>query len=614
MKARYKIIIYFMLVLMAALVLRIYFLQVMSGEIYAEMAAESIIREKTISAPRGNIYDRNGKLLVKSIPVSAVAIEPHLVAGNEKVLQILSDQLEIPLEDIKKKLDESNISYLERIILKSDIDPAVIIYLKELSSKLPGVEVIDVFLREYNYAFLASHILGYTGEIGPQRLTQEGFGDYAGGDQVGLTGLEEYYEYLLRGENGKIVYEVDPQGRPVSIVEETGYKPGNDLYLTIDIELQKEVEKLLYEGILAARNKKISKTDENYRVTGGAVVVLDPKNGEVLSMASYPTYDPGLFVGGISGKDWEGLNDPGNYYPLNNRAVMSFATGSIFKLITAYAGLSENIITGTSRTVCNGIWLGLGEDFPRWCWNKGGHGSLSIVDGIKNSCDVFFYEIGYKLFLRSNNIEELLQKYSRFFGLGSQTGIDLPFEDSGLVADKEWKKEYFKDQVEYSIWFPGDTVSMAIGQGDTLASPLQMAQVYAALANKGIQHQPHLLKEIRDYKGDPYMDGSIVEEYEDLDLEEEYIGLIEKGFQKVVSLGGTAAYSFRNFPINDIPVAGKTSTTEVYGKQNSAWFASYAPIGDPQYVIIVILEEGGGGGSNAAPIVEKIYRYLFNID
>jgi penicillin-binding protein 2 len=330
-------------------------------------------------------------------------------------------------------------------------------------------------------------------------------------------------------------------------------------------------------------------------------------------MASYPTYGPGLFVGGIGEQDWDDLNDPLNHNPLNNRAVMTFAPGSIFKIITAYAGLSENVISQGSRVFCSGIWLGLGEEFPRWCWARGGHGSLEILGGIKNSCDVFFYEIGYRLFSKSKNIEELLQKYSRIFGLGSPTGIDLPFEDSGIIPDKQWKKEYFKDQVEYSVWFPGDTVSMAIGQGDILVSPLQMAMVYSTVANRGIQYRPHLVKEIKDYMGNLYTDGNI-EEYEDLDLDENHIDLIEKGFQLVVGPGGTAAYSFRNFPTGDIPVAGKTSTAEVYGKQDYAWFASYAPVGNPRYVIVVILEEGGGGGSNVAPIVEKIYRYLFNID
>ncbi len=215
MKIRFKIIIYFLLVLMAALVLRLYFLQVMSGEVYAEMASESITREKSILAPRGNIYDRDGRLLVKSIPVSAVAVEPYLVAGDENTIQMLSDSLEMPVEDIKKKLDESNVSYLESVILKIDIDPSTMIYLKEYGSRLPGVEVIDIFLREYKYDYLASHILGYTGEIDPYRLSQEKYRNYVGGDQIGLTGIEEFYEYQLSGEKGKIVYEVDPEGKVV---------------------------------------------------------------------------------------------------------------------------------------------------------------------------------------------------------------------------------------------------------------------------------------------------------------------------------------------------------------------------------------------------------------
>lgn len=613
-RIRLKIIIYIIFALLIALMLRLYFLQVISGELYAEMASESIAREKAIAAPRGNIYDRNGKLLVRSIPVAAVAVEPHILLSDDAAIGLLGGYLDMDAGEIRQKLEDADVSYLERVFLKTGIDIPVIIAIKENISRLPGVEVVDVYLREYKYGFLASHILGYTGEIDEERLESDRYLDgYSGGDQIGLTGLEEYYENMLRGEKGRIIYEVDPLGRPVSIRQEIPAERGNDLYLTIDIDLQKATEEILHSGIMEVREKTLTNSEEHYNVPGGAVVVLNAKNGEVLSMASFPTYDPGIFSGGISSVDWAYLNDPVNYYPLNNRAVMSYAPGSVFKIVTAYAGLEENIVSEYGRISCSGIWYGMGPDYPKFCWNKIGHGSLDMRGGIKNSCDTYFYEIGYGLYVKLKNAGELLQKYARDFGFGGTTGIDLPFEDEGRVADREWKKEYFKDRVEYSVWFPGDTVNMAIGQGDLLVTPLQMAVAYSTAANRGIQYEPHLVKEIRDPEGEPFVESTIAN-WKEIDLDEHYLEIMEDGFGMVTGPGGTAAYTFRNFPISEIPIAGKTGTAEVAGKQDYAWFASYGPIGNPEYIIVVMLEEAGGGGSNASPIAEKIYRYLFGLD
>lgn len=596
------------------LILRLYFMQVMSGELYAEMASESITRERTISAPRGNIYDRNGKLLVKSVPVKAVAVQPGIVSGNENVMRILSECLDISYYEIKKEVEESNVSYMDKVIIKQDVDIATVIYIEENIDRLPGVEVIDVYLRQYNYGSLASHILGYIGEISEEKLkSEENDYYYEGGDQIGLGGLEETYESMLRGKKGKVVYEVDPLERPVSIIRETEPISGNDLYLTIDIDLQKVVEEALYQSILEVREKKIKDTDEHYKVTGGAIVVLSPGDGQILAMASYPTYDPELFVGGISEDDWNNLNDPDNYYPFLNRAISSFPPGSVFKIVTSYAGLSEGVITEGSRFSCAGIWYGLGQNFPKSCWLKSGHGSLDIVGAIKNSCDIYFYQVGYGLFNKFNNNQELLQKYARIFGFGSETGVDVPGEGTGLVPDEEWKKEYFKDQKENTVWFPGDTVNMSIGQGDLTATPLQMAQAFSIIADRGIKYRPHLIKEIRDSE-DILFKYSSAEEYQDLQLNKDFVEIIERGLTRVVSPGGTAYGVFMDFPVGEIPVAAKTGTAEFYGKQDYAWFTSYAPVGNPEYVIVGMLEQAGSGGSNVAPIAERIYRYLFNID
>jgi penicillin-binding protein 2 len=611
-KIRFRIVLYFFVALITVLVVRLYFMQVMSGEVYAQQASEGILRSKSVPAPRGNIYDRNGKLLVKSIPVPAVAVDPRILIKNVAVVKILSEKLNIPYEEIMSKIQKSNISYLDRIILKQDIDYGTMIYLKENSANLPGVDVIDSFLREYEYGSLAAHVLGYTGEIDEQQLKDKKYSiGYEGGDQIGLTGIEQVYEDILRGIKGKITYEVDPAGKPKSIVEETPYSAGNDLYLTIDIDLQKAVEEILSNSILAQRKVMVPKTNETYKVPGGAVVVLSAKTGEILSMASYPTYDPSIFTGGISVTDWNYLNDPANQFPLNNRAIMSYAPGSIFKIVTAYAGLNEEVINKNTVLYCGGVWNGLGSDFPKWCWNKSGHGGLNILGAIQNSCDIFFYQVGYGLFNKNQNSGELLQKYAKIFGLGSQTGVDLPFEDSGVIPDKKWKKEYFKDQIANSVWFPGDSVNMAIGQGDVLATPLQMAQAYSVIVNRGLVYTPHLAKEIKDLKGNVLVNFNI-KDPKDLNLNKDYIGLIEKGLGLVTSQG-TASSKFRDFPLKEIPIAGKTGTAEVAGKQDWGWFASYAPIGNPEYIVVVMLEQSGGGSASAAPIADKIYKYIYNV-
>lgn len=604
---------YFVIVVVVMLTLRLYFLQVMSGEIYAQAASENITRTRSTAAPRGNIYDRNGKLLVESIPTIAVAIDPYTVLGREDVMTILSSKLKISYRDLKKKLEEKKTTYIDRVIIKYDIDQETLVYLKENSNNLPGVEVINIFLRKYNYGYLASHVLGYTGEITEEKLKMEKYKTgYEGGDQVGLSGIEAQYEDILQGIKGKIVYEVDPLGRPTDIIEQTDYIPGNDIYITIDIELQRFVEETLATQLEQIRETKIKNTNEYYRAGGGAAVVMDVKTGEVLAMASNPTYDPGVFVGGISIADWNELNKPVNRYPLNNRALMGFPPGSVFKIATAYAGLSEGIINNGTSFSCAGTWYGLGSDYPKTCWNKGGHGGLNILGALQNSCDTFFYELGLRLYLKNKNADELLQKYCRILGFGEPTGIDLPNEESGIIPDKTWKKEWFKNDKANSVWFPGDTVNMSIGQGDVLVTPLQMAYSYMAVADRGIQHVPHILKDISEDGGENLFDYS-VGEVRDLNLNQDYLNTIETGLY-FVSKQGTAANAFSGFPMNEFPVAGKTGTAEFAGRQDYAWFTCYAPIDNPKYVIAIMLEEAGGGGRNVAPIARRILEYLFNIE
>ncbi len=611
-KRRIKFTLYLLGAVVAVMVLRLYFLQVMSGDLFAEKAQENIVRVKSIPAPRGNIYDRNGKLLVNSVPVFAVAVEPRAAASSSETLEFLSENLDLEYEGLKERLQNSNISYLERVILATDIDERTLVTFKENITSLSGVEVVDIYLRQYTYGFLAAHILGYTGEIDEDQLSLDKYkAVYEGGDQIGISGIEQSYEDILRGIKGRATYEVDPLGRPVATVERIDYIPGNDLYLTLDIELQAKAEELLYQAIMDRRQVSVETgSTEKFNAPGGAVVILDAATGGLLAMASYPTFSPEVFVGGISSADWAYLNDPENMRPLNNRAVLPYPPGSSFKPVTAYAGLQEGLLTEGSRIVCGGMWYGLGAGFPKRCWSAG-HGSLNVYGALAHSCNVFFYETGLRLFSKNGNQDELLQTYSKMFGFGAETGLDLPFEATGLVGDREWKQEYFKDQGELSIWYPGDSVHLAIGQGDLRVTPLQMAQTYMILANRGSYTPPHAVKEIRDYTGEIFLE--IERPREEIEsLNEHHMDIIEQGLLQAVT-NGTAAGRFMGFPLNEIPVAGKTGTAEFVGRQNFGWFVSYAPAGDPKYVIAAMLEEAGGGSAAAAPLARQIYDYLFNL-
>lgn len=606
------------ILVLAALLVRLWTMQVLNGETYAAQAENNRVREISLEAPRGRIFDRNGVELVTNRSALAVSVDPthedvrDLLARArnkdtaddptrrelDELFGELGGMLGLTSADIFERVSDLNQEALRPRVVAVDATKEVVAQLLERQTDFPWVQVEEIAVREYPFGSLAAHVLGYTGVISESQF--EGSDEYAGyelGDTVGKTGAERQFEGVLQGDKGWRRIEVNASGKPQGLVDEQAVRPGNDIRLTIDIEVQRVAEEQLSDAIAEARRQGYTSAK------AGAAVVLDVTTGEVLAMASAPTYDPSAFLGGISTEEWAALNAKESEYPLNDRAIMSaYPPASTFKVVTAAAGIEAGITSENATYNCTGRWTDMGEQWPKWCWKRTGHGTLSLRSGLKNSCDTVFYEIGYEFYKRK--LEEL-QAQAHSFGLGSKTGIDLPGEVAGRVPDAAWKKEFNANYPEYQMWLPGDTVNMAIGQGDMLASPLQMAAVYSALGNGGTIMQPHVLREVLDSSGTVALatEASVLRE---TGLSDATVDVITRSLVDVTR-DGTAKGAFSGFAVS---VAGKTGTAEVKGKDDYAWFAAYAPASEPKYVVVVMVEQGGHGGSVTGPAARNILAQL----
>jgi len=610
---RLKLFSYFSIAIFLVVFLRLWYLQVMTGDEFASISEQNRVKTVSIRAVRGNIYDRFGNILVMNHSSIAVTAVPAIVLKNENEIIILSDLLDIPFDEIKGKLEKGLIHPLDGIILKNSIDDETAAEVADRKMDLPGVTVEPEIFRFYPNGSLAAHILGYVGQISDEQLAEPKLiGKYVSGDVIGKSGLEMYYEDYLRGQPGYYTVEVDPSGYPVRNIDKVDSIPGNNIHTTLDLDMQRYVEEKLAVGIEETRSELDEKTKELFNATGGAAVVLDATNGEILAMVSYPSYNPSLFVQGISQKNWDILNDPENNYPLNNRAIMPYAPASTFKVVTLLTSLKYGIADESTTVYCGGVWNGLGEGYEKNCWNLSGHGNVNVLRSLEQSCDIFYYHMGLEIYRKRGDEGEILQKVARMLGFGTVTGVDLPFESSGRVPDVKWKKQFNKQNAQNTLWYAGDTVNMAVGQGDILATPLQVAELYLQIANHGKKFQPHLLSWIESY------DVKTVKYYESVvkeipDLEEDFYEIVIAGLARV-PVYGTAMEAFAGFPLDKYPVAAKTGTSEVLGKQNFSWVASFSPVKDPKFVVVVMVEEGGSGGGVAARIARQVYDYLYKIN
>lgn len=596
LKSRYAVLALIVLGVIGVLALRLWSMQVLSGAAYSTLAENNRIREITLEAPRGSILDRNGVALVTNRMTLAVTVSP--TSKDDEMLARLSNVLGVSLDEIREKVESKRVEALKPRTVAIDVSKEAVAYLAEHETEFPGVEIHEQAVRQYPQGTLAAHVLGYTGEMSEEEFKQRpDLAGYQLGDLVGKTGAERQYERVLQGDRGYRRLEVDATGRPRRIVEQADPIPGRDVMLTIDVKVQRVAEAALVRALAEAKRQKFPKA------RAGSAVAVDLKTGEVLAMASVPTFDPGLFIGGISTADWKRLNTKGSEYPLTNRAIMAqYPPASTFKAFTGLAGLTYDVTSPGTTYFCAGKWTGMGEQWPKWCWNRSGHGSETFMEGIEDSCDTVFYEIGYSFYKRK---KEELQKYARQFGFGKLTGIDLPSEVDGRVPDAAWKKAFNENYPEYQMWLPGDTVNLVIGQGDMLSTPLQLTLAYGAIGNGGKLMRPHVLKQVLGSDGKATLitkpETWLKPRVSKADLSTMMQALVN------VTERGTAKGAFAGFGRT---VAGKTGTAQVAGKDDYALFVGLAPAEDPRYVVTVVIEQGGHGGSVAAPAARKILAAL----
>jgi penicillin-binding protein 2 len=599
-------------VLFGVLTFRLWFLQILSGDAYVIEATNNRVREVVVEAPRGVIYDRNGEIMVENRAGLTIGLLPMDMIdpeddpeGFQLEIAKLSVLLAISEEDLLKAYEKAKKDpYLTYTVQEDVAENPVVTYLKEHTLEFPGVEVEKSFLRQYPFKSLATHLLGYVGEVDANDLDQQLFQGLLGGAHVGKNGVERTYDAQLRGTDGKRTVEVDAAGRPKRFLEDVAAKPGNNLVLTIDSELQEAAENAIVDGIQRAHEEGFT------NAAGGAVVALDPNTGQILAFASYPDYDPSLWVGGMATEKYDELNDAAAHNPLFNRALNGlYPAGSTFKPFVAATALNAGIVTKETIFTCNGKFSVSGQTWK--CWQTEGHGDVNLIQAIEQSCDVYFYNLGNLFY---NQPTSVLQNGVGLFGFGKQTGVDLPYEtDGSRVPDKIWKAEYYENEID-KIWKPGDDINLAIGQGDLLVTPLQLAIALAALANDGTVYVPHFGLQIQDASG------NVIHQFEsekrgELGMNSEILGTVRKGMRLVTEdPTGTAYNTFYDFPIS---VAGKTGTSEKKPEDDYALFMGYAPADgntDPQIVVVAVIEQGGHGSSVAAPVVRRVMEAFFHTE
>ena len=617
-RSRFGVLGIVIIVVLSALLVRLWTMQVLNGESFAAQAENNRVREISLEAPRGRILDRNGEPLVTNRSALAVSVDPShddvralLVRTwtedtaddptSSEITEMfgeIADLLGTTPAEIYTQVTDVQQEALRPRVIAIDASMEAVAQILERQTDFPWARVEETAVREYPNGTLAAHLLGYTGVISQTQYEQsDEYAGYESGDTVGKSGVERQYEGVLQGDKGWRRIEVNASGKSQGVVSEQAPRPGNDIRLTIDVEVQRVAEEQLELALAESHRQGYTSAK------AAAAVVLDVQTGEVLASTSRPTYDPAAFLGGISTAEWEALTAKGSEYPLNDRVVMgAYPPASTFKVVTAISGLEAGITSENSTYNCTGRWTEMGKQWPKRCWKRTGHGTLSLRAGIKHSCDVVFYEIGYELYKRE--LEEL-QATSRLFGLGEKSGIDLPGEVSGRVPDAAWKKRYNENYPEYQMWLPGDTVNMSIGQGDMLTTPLQMALVYAGIANDGVVMKPHVLKDVLGSEGE-VVRTIAPETLHDTGVSSEVLGVVERGLVDVTETG-TAKGAFAGFGPT---VAGKTGTAEVKGKDDYAWFCAYAPAEEPRYAVAVVVEQGGHGGSVAGPAARNILAQL----
>ena len=589
----------------AIILARLASMQLGSHEEYTLLAEQNRARSVSLAAPRGRILDRNGKEIVNNRSSLVVVAEPDVV-GDEIEMTLLANLIGMPQLAVRRKIQDSSAGAQSMRTIAADVSRRVVAYLGAHPVTFKGINVEERTERSYPHGSLASHVVGYTGVVTSEQLESSKNGDggevtYRSGDIVGQSGVEYQYESVLQGIRGEQKVFVDAGGNILDYSTTIAPKSGSDVLLTIDIDVQKQAEESI-ERVLDAVH------EEGYSGEGASCVAIDCTNGEIICMASYPTYNPSVFVGGISNADWEYLQSKEANYPLMNRAIAGqFPSGSVIKAFTSLAGLEYGIIHRDDGWYCTGWWEGLGSNYGMHCWKT--HGSVNIQTGITYSCDVVFYEIGKGFYY--SDTKEGMQDTFRSFGLGSVTGVDLPSEAAGRVPDAEWKWNYWKNaDDDQRRWMPGDNANLSIGQGDLLVTCMQMVNAYGGVAQNGNIHRPHVLKSVRAASGE----GSVIDYKPEVILDphvnEDNLAVVKRGLWGVCyEEDPTMAAHWTNFSLT---VEGKTGTAEQPNRDSMCWFICYAPAENPRYVVGANVDGARSGASTAMYICRDVLGVIYD--
>jgi penicillin-binding protein 2 len=576
------------------LFLRLWYVQILSGDKYRTEANDNRIREIRVQAPRGDILDRNGKVLVANRTELAVQVSPENLPppGPERSRELrqLARVTEMKPREIRRALrDGDRAAPGGPVILKKGLGVDKVYYLRENQARFPGVTVERVFSREYRQGTIAAHLFGNVGEVTAEQLKQPRYAGLDPGDQVGQSGIEYEYDRYLRGRPGTDRVQVDALGRPTGQLRSAPAEPGDDIRLTIDSNLQATAEGALLSFGLP-----------------GAFVAMNPQNGEILAMGSAPTFDPSIFTEAITQREYRQLTSQKTDAPLANRAIQGlYPTGSTFKPITATAALEEKLISANAIFNDTGS-LKLDDNLTLHNAGKAIYGPINMSDALKVSSDIYFYNLGLKS--KASKGHGQIQDWARQYGLGEKTGIDLPAEVEGLIPTPAWRNRLYAEKLTDRPWSAGDNVNLAIGQGDLQADPLQMAVAYAALGNGGTIVTPHIGQDVES------VTGRVLEEIRpsprrEMDISPAVQNTIMTGLTRAaMEPEGTSYPVFGNFPF---AVAGKTGTAERPNQPDQSWYIVLAPAKNPQIVVAVTIERGGFGVDTAAPVAARMLEQYF---
>jgi len=618
------------LAIFALLFFRLWSLQVLSGARYLSEAQNNQLRTIRIEAPRGPILDSAGRVIVGNVPGTAVKLwvgDMPKTAGRYRMIKSLAAVLDVSAVQLAAQVDARGGDPLTPITLKTAVSDDQVYYLEEHASEFPGVQIQQTYLRDYPYQSLAAQVLGYVGEISPQELKakQAQKADYRGGDTIGKSGVEATFDAYLRGVSGAAQIRVDSLGRPQSSLElRTDPRPGTAVRLTLDMTLQRAAERAIRYGIALARANK------QYNVGGGAIIALDPRDGAVRAMASYPTYDPSVYVGRIDPRKLAPLVSDAaakaaNFPGLNRVTQVAYPPGSIWKPVTALAAMQEHLLSPYASIQCTGSATYGADKQVFKNWDPNVNRPMALPEALATSCDTYFYAVGDRFYLGGAAEQSRLQQWAVKFGFGAPSGLDIGNEAPSwqtIVPTPAWRQKTFKSAWD-KAWNPGDSIQLAIGQKDVSVTPLQMARFYAMIANGGKLVTPYVVSDV-EQPGTNRQQPVILQQFppeppRDAGVDPAALQAVRQGlYDGTHSANGTSFGVFGSYPI---PISGKTGTAEkvvnlpgylVGHIENQSWWCGYGPSDNAQLVVCAVIENGGHGSSAAAPAALRVFEQYFH--